>query len=1030
MRAAVAKTAPDDPVLRDYVKYVIQPLSEELALAIAKGGEEFITQRLAEGKSDQISRVSPSAKLAAHLVNGLLPVIHIAHELGRWGAPRFRYFDETSYRLFCVGYTLHDWLKLPEVDRWLEQEGLAHNTVNPARHLALVEDIFRQWCERLGLDRFLEPVGGLERWLHDLIYLASNTQVRWGTMLNLAALPRLALNGRARQLATDLCTLADRIAYIARTPRDVATHRSITEYISNLSNGEARLIYHHVAENRGALTNFIHNAATAALRSPDCVALLFAPSGVVYLCRGTPPAWNGTRAATVAEDVVRRIRQSCGKRLKNSLTGFSRDGKGLKYAPYYELHFSPAERIRVAARAAFVRISDLKKPSSGTRFAKIAEKAMAPAGVDVRLPDDIRVDQLAEFCTLAGKVAGEAAPGLDATGLLLAELGLAGERATFDAIGAFPNAGGVAYNWYYAAGTYLKHGHGAGAGPDEWRALIDGLAARLAEALEQHAVEHPGAARGDGWDDVRVYVQRVLKVGPQGDAVAGPAADIRQAVEAELERYQMAKAQGRGVTSVCSLCSSSYEVHQQREAGILFAPQVYSNKQPLHGSKALRSICRLCEIEMMLRQILMNRQAVSGGRFEGQRVRYLYFYPTYFFTPETLAQFDLAYLQLKRLSFTSVRKALLSDDNNGQPVLHVTAGDFQRLGPLMLDPTPVDPAQDRLFRMQFPEDEPITFYFLGVPPPGREAKDAEAWVNPAFLALVLPLALDIKVVATESPLPLLNEADELDEAVMLDAPHDFVKDVVGRERIGLEGLLDRLQALTATYLVHMDANANFARLDYRWHALPPLARNISSDTLWTFAYLKKWQRNQNGLEAITADKAHLYLQLAGIFDQLKGRDSMSYARDLTTRYMRFYRQGRSNSNSILRPIMIAAEAVLESDPRLFDQDGLVEVVRGRLADFMERVGSHRADGRYAPGSTHESRAAAIDSFSRYFVSTIFCDALHGERAALRGQQLNLLKSACEVIYRDLAAKEWQDRRAAGAADEEAADETPIEREEA
>ena len=92
----------------------------------------------------------------------------------------------------------------------------------------------------------------------------------------------------------------------------------------------------------------------------------------------------------------------------------------------------------------------------------------------------------------------------------------------------------------------------------------------------------------------------------------------------------------------------------------------------------------------MLRQILMNRQAVAGGRFEGRRVRYLYFYPTYFFTPETLAQMELVYQQIRRLSFTAVRKALLTEDD-GQQTLHVSAQDFQRLGPLMLAPPPADP---------------------------------------------------------------------------------------------------------------------------------------------------------------------------------------------------------------------------------------------------------------------------------------------------------------------------------------------------
>jgi CRISPR-associated protein Csc3 len=1012
LQAAVAKVAPGDAVLLAYVTHVAQPLSAELALVSAKGGEEFIAARLAEGKTDaDIARYRHEQSLRAHLVNGLLPTAHIARQLQAWGAPRMSRFDERAYRLFCAGFTLHDWLKLPEVDAWLASAGLAHSTVNPAKHLPLIEDIFRQWSVRLGLDKFLAPIGGVDPWLHDLIYLACNAQVRWGTMLNLSVLPRLALDGRTRQLATDLCTLADRIAYIARTPRDVPATRSITEIITNLSDGAAYLRYHHVAENRGVLTNFIHNAAMAAQESPDCVPLLYAPSGVVYLARGQAGKALLPQPAEVAEDVIRRIRQACGQHLRTNLTGFSRDGKGLKYAPYYDLHFSPSERIRVAARAAFKRIPDSKAPSAGTRFAKMAEKAMTPVGVDTALPDDIRVDQLAEFCAMAVKIVEGAAPELNATDLILRELELQEERPAFDVIAAYPHAGGVAYNWYYAAGGYLKYGQGKGASPAEWQEMVERLAGKIADKVQEVTTSQKTAA--DGWDDLRAYVMRVLSFGPQDRALT---TDVVQAAAAELARYSMAKAQGRGVTTTCSLCSSSFEINPQREAGILFAPQVYSNKLPLHGTKASRNICRICEIEMMLRQILMNRQAVAGGRFEGRRVRYLYFYPTYFFTPETLAQMELVYQQIRRLSFTAVRKALLTEDD-GQQTLHVSAQDFQRLGPLMLAPPPADPTEDRLFRLQFPKGEPVTFFFLGVPPPGRDAKDAEAWVNPAFLALALPLAVDVKIVATESSMPLLTEADELDETVFMDAPHDFVKDILGRERIPLEQLLPRLQALTAAYLAHLDGNANFAKGDYRWHTLPPLARNLASDPLWAFAYLKKWQRAQKNLDAITVDKARLYLQLVDILDTLKGGNSMSHAKELTTQYMRFYRAKRRNSNSILRPITIASNAILKADSRLFDREGLVEAVRGELRDFMDRVGTGRADGRYARGSDVSSREEAMRGFAEYFVGVIFFDKLRADKSALRGKQLNLLKNACEVIYVDATAQEWQNQKTGALSDE-------------
>jgi CRISPR-associated protein Csc3 len=1011
LQQAVNSTAPDDTVLCDYVTHVTQPLSEKLALKPAKGGREFIAARLAEGKTDaDVARYRHEQSQRAHLINGLMPTAHIARLLHQWNAPRFKHWDETIYRLFCAGFTLHDWIKLPEVEDELTKHGLAHDAANAALHLPVFEAIFRQWSQKLGLISFLEPIGGLEKWLHDVIYLAVNAQVRWGTMLNLSALPNMQLNGRARQLATDLCTLADRIAYIAKTPIEATTTTSLLEPIHNLSNGTARLIYHHLAENRGVLTNFIHNAALDALKAEDCVPLLFAPSGVVYLtCQESR---EYPEPVVIAEATIRRIRLACGQRIQRNFVGFSRDGKGLKTAPYYTLHLNAPEQIRLTARAVFRQISESKKPSSGKRFAKIGEKGWLDDATNLVLPDDVRADQLAEFCAFATAAAHVAAPQLNSAQLLLDELGIGEIQPEFDQLVNTKGTGGVAYQWYYAAGYFLDQGAGRGSDPAEWRTRIEGLAETLARAVEA-AMTEVAIGQADGWEDLRQYVKQVLSFGPQDVSNT----DIAQVAAQELHRYQAAKRKGRLATTVCSLCSSSFAISPQREAGILFSPQVYTNKQPLHGSKANRHICQICETEMMLRQILMNHGGSSGGRFEGRKFRYLYLYPTYFFTLETLTQLRLLYDRLKRVSFTSLRKALQIETDEG-PLLRLDESTLQRLQDFLMTPEPPD--EDRLFRLHFPETDPITMFFIGLPPPGRDAKEAEAWVNPAWLSLILPLLLDVKVVATESPLPLLNEADELDETIFFDGPHDFVSALVGRERITLDDLLRRLQTMTVAYMIHMDGNADFSKGDYRWHTIPPLARRLSENSLWAAFYLKKWQRSQ-GLDSIPSDRAYLYQQYITILENLqesgqpKGGVRMSHARTLTELYRQFYRHKRGkrpNSNSILRPITVAAKAILNADPRLFNgREGLVEVVDGELRGFMSRVESGSADGEFAIGSNYESRHGAVHAFAEYFVGTIYYDTLRADPSALRGKQLNLLKNACEIIYRNEETNYWRERNA-------------------
>ncbi|MFQ5858359.1 MAG: type I-D CRISPR-associated protein Cas10d/Csc3 [Anaerolineae bacterium] len=1012
LRRVVYRLWPDDPVLADFVTHVAPRLSVELAVKSAKGGE-FAAEK-AQEKGEAV-RYAHDQTMRAHLVNGLFPALHVAKHLQAWGAPQLRRWDDRARRLFIAGFTLHDWVKLPEVERELKEAGLGHDA-NPNLHLPLIEDIFLRWCARLGLDLLLEPIGGVDAVLHDLIYLASNTQDRWGTLRNLSALPRQILDGRTRQLLVQLCRLADRIAYVGRNPRDAATNPSIGEMITSLSNGSASLTYHHLADNRGVLTNLIHNAALGAMGSEARVPLLYAPSGVVYLEHAGAPPLPGP--GSVAEDTVRRVRQTCGHRLTTSLDGFRRDGKGIKFADYYWLYFDLAQMLGLSARAAFKLITPNKTPSAGRRYDKMIQQEFLPEEALAGLPDDLRVDQLAEFCYLAEKIVGERQSELDVTSVLLEALDLMDLRPQFEAVPRDNRAGGVGYHWYFAAGHYLKHHPGLS--PDQWQARVEKLARTLAEALpaEDYATPEsdrpaPGQPHGDGWDDLRAYVQQTLNLPRQADKETIPGL-----FATELQRYRNAKRRGRGTTAMCSLCSSSYTVDKQQEAGVLFAPQVYSNKMVLHGGKAIRDICAICGLEMMLRQILMNRSNLSGARFEGRNIRYLYFYPTYFFTPETLEVFRAAHNQIRRISFTELRRRLVTTDDSGVQ-LHLDPVTWQQIEDLLLDPSLLeDPARDPFVRMHYPTNESITFYFLGVPPPGRDAKDAESWVHPAFLSLLMPLLLDVKVVASESPLPLLVEADEMTELVYLDAPHAFVRYLTGVERINVDRILPQLQRLAVAYLIHLDANSRMrrGRYDYRWSDIPALARDLSTSPLYAFYYLKKWQRAIEA-DGIPQNKAQQYMGYVSYLLETngysqKGGVTMSYARELTDLYRRFYRAQRLNSNSILRPIAVASEAILKADRRLFGEEGLIEAVYGELYSFMDRVGSGRADGRFAPGSNWQSRQEAMRDFAGYFVRDVFYDALNGDVAALRGKQLNLLKSACEVIYRDAEAADWAARKAA------------------
>ncbi|MFO3796256.1 MAG: type I-D CRISPR-associated protein Cas10d/Csc3, partial [Anaerolineales bacterium] len=735
--------------------------------------------------------------------------------------------------------------------------------------MPILEDIFRNWCTRLRVDTFLEPAGGLETFLHDLIYIASNTQVRWGTLRNLSLLKRLSLNPTQLDLAEQLSRLADLLAYVIQTPPQALEQR-VQDIINTLSGGLARLTYHHVSENRGVLTNFIHNAALEALTHEYRRPLLYAPSGVIYLehKKNAPPL---PETANVVENVIQKIKAMVGKRLATSQAGIKRDGKGIKYAPYYWLFFDLPQFISLGVEATF-RIINKKDASAGARFKKMRDGKWMGAHVDLDLPTDLRVDQLAEWCYLAEKQVAEVVPDFDVSAFLLAEMGLTDLEADFRAVPRDNRAGGVGYHWYFAAGHFIKRN--SGLSPTEVEEKAHQMAQRLAAAVSSHAI---AGAASLHWNDLRTYVTQVLTLGGETKT------DVRHALQIELSRYTNAKRKGRGSTQVCSLCSSPYRVDQQREAAILFAPQVYSNKKPLGSTDAIRDICSICSMEMMLRQILMNRSAASGGNFERRRVRYLFLYPVYFFTPETLEVIRHVHNTLRRLSFTELMRQL---SQNGK--MDFSAATLQRLQEFLLDSQPSDPESDRYVRLRFPENEPLTFYFLGVPPPSREAKDAEAWVHPALLSLLLPLMLDVKVVASESSLPLMLEANEIYETVFFDAPHAAVQYITQKLRLNVDEILPTLQRMLAVYFIHVDANATQGKngFDYRWQDIPASARLLAQSPLYVFHYLKKWQRKQKK-DSISADKAAQYLSYAQF---ISGDDAMTnHARRLTELYRKFYR---------------------------------------------------------------------------------------------------------------------------------------------
>jgi CRISPR-associated protein Csc3 len=113
---------------------------------------------------------------------------------------------------------------------------------------------------------------------------------------------------------------------------------------------------------RGVLTNLIQKAALAACSSDDRVPLLYSPTGVVYLARRN--TFNFPETAQIADRVVERVKQLSKRTLAATLTGFGRDGKGMKHAAYYRLFFNQLEMLGIGLQATLKIVHASKAPSA------------------------------------------------------------------------------------------------------------------------------------------------------------------------------------------------------------------------------------------------------------------------------------------------------------------------------------------------------------------------------------------------------------------------------------------------------------------------------------------------------------------------------------------------------------------------------------------------------------------------------------------------------------------------------------------
>jgi CRISPR-associated protein Csc3 len=1049
LKESITAQNPNDQVMADFAEYVLPNLLKIAIGVTAKGGkffDEIDEKRATEGKTKVRRDNAADQSLNTHLLNGLFPANLIEQRLEKLDTTIKRVVKDKERRLVIAGFILHDFEKFPDAPE-------------ECRKLPLDEHrkIIDQKVKQLGIDKFINPENpeDYQEYIDDLLCMAYNAQRRWDTNWNFSEFGlNPVLKDRTIRSLSDLTCLADSLASIIKHPQDAENTR-INEIIHSLSDGKLKFTYHRISENRGVLTNVVNNAVIEAHTNLNTAEnryyepLLYLPTGVIYLAlRDAPPI----SPETLPNLVVNKIKSLCAGQLKLRQTGFGRDGKGMKYAEYYNLFFDSPDLMQVALDAT-LRILNTGKTSVGKsrseNLVKFQKQNVLSIDYDFNFDDDIRIDQIAEFGDLITRKIWEETvekietarkkdkklpkvPDFDLTHKVaelwnlteylpqVREIQRINESLKEQKLKG--NTGGVPYEWYYLAAKYLEKHPGIEDVRENCQQVIYYLTDLISPILAQYQLP-------DGWDDLRLWVSRVIML-PNTNQSTSVTTEIDNFIN-ELSNYNAAKKPGRGKQLICSISHSAYTVTEQMESAVLFTPQVYTNKQMLGGSNAKRNISSIAGVEMMLRQILMNQTQAVGKRFEDGKYRYLYFYPTYYFTPETNKFLQKAYMNIAQTRFdTSIRNHFISKD------LQVDLGkeNYQSVDSFLIDEN-LDSEKDRTFKLSYPEDQPLTFYFMALPP-GRDSTDTESWVMPSWLAFAFPMILDVKTVVSESPIPPFNDGAEFEETVFLDsAPHAF-RTLVKRDRFRLDYILEGseeygiqypapLNVLTAAYAIHLDVNAKQGKTGYdaNWGKFTELAKDFETSPLHVFAYLNKWVRNQK-LETARIDKIKLYTyHFYPCFDPyakfnstqekliVESRSTLNHPQNLTELYRRFYRANKRfnpKANAVLKPIDIAADTILKADSCVFDGETLTLAVAAEIVKLMDRVHSSTAEGRWIMSKREEERQAVLE-FAKYFVEDVFDGCFKSDRARLAGRQLNLIRDTCEFLYRLADDKEYQAR---------------------
>ncbi len=961
LQTLLIETLPEDtdPILRSYIETILPALEREFSLTTALGGSEAAHYQILSQLGDKYAvekaqnwSQKPDQSLMVHVLNALLTSWNLIPYLTT-------NLTDIEKRLLCLGITLHDY------DKHCRSQ-----TIQPpsSDDIPAILKVCEELGEKLDFGSFWSE---WRKYLVDIAYLAQNTQFKQGTNI----IPANWLRGEAEFAVKDSRRLTLPLRYLLAFG-DVAVHLTDPGDIDTQTGGDRlrehlrflgidkKLVYHRLRDTVGILSNGIHNATMRFAKDLEWQPILFFAQGIIYLA---PKNTITPDFSELQQFIWQQIGGVLSSKMLGGDIGFKRDGKGLKVAPQTLELFAPADIIPKLPAVIKAKVANFKNPATPKRLEKL-DLTESDRELLTKVAD-IRADYIAEFILLTQKEFLGNSP--EFINWMLNTLGIA-DKITSEQTQV--QSGGVNYGWYQAAAYYIVENPTLE--PEEVIAKMSEWAEDLAMwAVENNLLpQHQSPTK----EVFASYLQQYLEV-------QGWQSNI--SFDLELQSYIAAKTKA-AKQPICSLSTGEFLSEDQMDSVVLFKPQQYSNKNALGGRQIKRGISKIWSLEMLLRQAFWG---VPSGKLEEQQPIFLYIFPAYVYSPQTAAAIKLLVNNVKRADMWDIRKQWVNSGMNNQAL--------QSLKWLN------EEAESGRFHQDKYTKEDLPFMAMTyTKTTGKTLTDA--WIQPAFLALTLPMLLGVKVVATSSNVPLYNSDRDFNESVILDAPAGFWNLLGLSNSLRIQDFQKAIQRLLIVYSLHLDTRSSPP--DAKWRDLIKTVRLVTTNVLNVFALAN--QKLRSDKRDASSQEVFRYWKYA---EQLtvnseQGRYLMKLMTKLVQEYRTFYQASLSeSSHTILLPISKALEVIL-SVPQQVDYEDVIIQGAGQLRDAIERQEVYKRPIIANKSVDYSTRQAeeikAIHTFMTTCVKELFIELYQGDRALLQ-ENRNRIKSGAEFAYRWLALQE-------------------------